>query len=366
MLRGRFGVTAMEFRHLDRLQASFASGHGVLLAPNHSRPSDPFVLARLGQRCRRPIQIMATRHIFVENALQAFLLPRLGNFSINREITDYQALRCAEDILVEARHPLVMFPEGIVSRTNDHLLEFQRGLSLVARRAAVRREPSGGRVVVHPIFLRYTHQGNTAACARPVLVEVEARLGWPPQDHLPLRQRILQAGEALLAQKEREYFECAAEGPLAPRIARLLEEVLGRVERRRLRHVRVSDAMARTRIARTAIVRRLQSVPSGAPEHGPLWQDIAHLYLVQQLHCYPPDYLNEAAPLDRLLEIVEHFEEDLTDKVRPHPPLHVTVWIGEPLPVEPVRRPRPDPLMPALRSRMEQLMEASRAAARSD
>jgi 1-acyl-sn-glycerol-3-phosphate acyltransferase len=361
MLRDRFGVTSVEFRGLEKLAASFDAGHGVMLAPNHSRPSDPFVVAKLGLACRRPVRIMSTWHIFVENFLQAFLLPRIGIFSINREITDRPALRCAVRILTEAKHPLVMFPEGLVTRTNDHLIEFQRGPALLARMAARQRAGSGGRVVIHPVFLRYRHRGDTAAATGPVLTEIEQRLGWQPQDHLPLRERILKLGHALLAGKEIEYRGVAADGPPAPRIAGLLEDVLAPVERRWLRRVRAADPMARTRLIRTAIVTRLHQTAPGSAERQQCWRDIAHLYFVQQLHCYPPGYLDEPVPADRLLEIVEHFEEDLTDQVRPHPPLHATVWVGDAIPVEPARAPRPDPLLAVLRQRMLELLHQSRS-----
>lgn len=361
MLRDRFGVTAVEFRGLEKLTASFAAGHGVMLAPNHVRPSDPFVVAKLGHVCRRPVHIMSTWHIFVENFFQAFLLPRIGVFSINREITDRPALRCAVRILTEANHPLMMFPEGLVTRTNDHLIEFQRGPSLVARLAAIRRAATGGQVVIHPIFLRYHHRGDVAAAVAPILTEVERRLGWQLQTALPLRERILKLGGALLAAKEIEYRGVATSGPLAPRIANLLEEVLVPVEQRWLRRVRDTDPMARTRAARTAIVTRLHQTTPGSAEREQCWQDIAHLYFVQQLHCYPAGYLGESAPVERLLEIAEHFEEDLTDKVRPLPPLHATVWIGDAIPVAPVRRTlRPDPLLATLRQRLGELLHRSR------
>ena len=190
MLRNRFGVTEVEFLGLERLADSLAEGHGIVVAPNHSHPADPFIAAGLGLRVGRPVHLMATRHIFEESALQRFLLTRVGNFSVSREGTDFRAIRCAENIIVEARHPLVMFPEGIVTRSNDRLIPFQRGVSLIARRAAARRAREGGRVVVHPMFIRYTHQGNVEAAAAPVLADrpVPERAAHAPFDQWVARQ----------------------------------------------------------------------------------------------------------------------------------------------------------------------------------
>ncbi|MCB1244333.1 MAG: lysophospholipid acyltransferase family protein [Verrucomicrobiales bacterium] len=362
MLRNRFGVTEVEFLGLERLADSLAEGHGILVAPNHSHPADPFIAAGLGLRVGRPVHLMATRHIFEESALQRFLLTRVGNFSVSREGTDFRAIRCAENIIVEARHPLVMFPEGIVTRSNDRLIPFQRGVSLIARRAAARRAREGGRVVVHPMFIRYTHQGNVEAAVEPVLADLGKRIGRPIENALPLRERILNLGEALLADKEREYCGEPGTGPLIPRIERLIEVVLAQVEPRWVRHMRARDAMARVRIIRSAIVGHLYRTAPGSPERQAMWRDIEHLYLVQLLYCYPPGYLEESCVTnDRLLEIVEHFEEDLTDVSRPHPPMRAVGWVGEALPVEPFPRrpPRPDPWTSELKTRMESLRVAS-------
>ena len=42
--RKRYGVTRLEVRHAERLRSSVEAGHGIVIAPNHSRDSDPLVL----------------------------------------------------------------------------------------------------------------------------------------------------------------------------------------------------------------------------------------------------------------------------------------------------------------------------------
>src|SRR5204863_2137415 len=100
------------------------------------------------------------------------------------------------------------FPEGIVTRNNDRLLNLMDGVSFIARSAAKQRAASAqpGKVVVHPVFVRYFFEGDLAATISPVLKDIEARLSWQPQTHLPLRERIIKAGHAMLALKEIEYF----------------------------------------------------------------------------------------------------------------------------------------------------------------
>lgn len=365
LLRKAYGVASVSFSGQEKLRQSLQAGHGILLAPNHSRPSDPFVIAALGNACRRPVNIMSTWHIFMESRLQRYMLQRVGIFSVHRESIDRKSLRCAEDILVSARHPLVMFPEAIVSRTNDHMNAFLRGPALVARRAALRRSAERrGAVVIHPVFIRYTFNGDVEARTSPVLEEVETRLGWQPQKHVPLRERILKSGHALLASKEIEYLGAAGSGPLSERIHQLRESVLQPLERKWIRNVRNRDTMARVKAIRMRIFPRLLDNALAQAERDQLWRDIADLYFVQQLHCYPAHYLN-APHHERLLEIVEHYEEDLTDKVRPHFPIHAEVHIDDALPVAPERTVyrHGDPLMASLRERMEHLMASSRTPA---
>jgi hypothetical protein len=53
------------------------------------------------------------------------------------------------------------------------------------------------------------------------------------------------------------------------------------------------------------------------------------MYLAQQLHSYPPDYIAENDNPNRMMETVERFEEDLNDTCTVHFPRIVTAAIGE-------------------------------------
>ena len=49
-LRHEYGIESVEVVGAERLRQSLAAGHGILLAPNHCRPCDPFVVA---ETCRQ-------------------------------------------------------------------------------------------------------------------------------------------------------------------------------------------------------------------------------------------------------------------------------------------------------------------------
>jgi 1-acyl-sn-glycerol-3-phosphate acyltransferase len=202
-LRKSFGITSWTCVGAERLVASLNAGSGVLLASNHCRPCDPMVLGLLSREVARPFHVMASWHLFMQSRAQSFLLSRLGGFSVYREGLDRESLKCATRILAEARFPLVIFPEGLVTRNNDRLMNLMDGVAFLARAAAKQRaaSPRPGKVVMHPVFIRYFFEGDLAATLAPVLQEIEARLSWRPQSHLPMRERIVKAGHALLALK---------------------------------------------------------------------------------------------------------------------------------------------------------------------
>ena len=364
-LRKNFGVTSWEFHGVARLRDSLAAGAGVLLASNHSRPCDPMMLGLLSGEVARPFHAMAGWHLFMQGRVQRFLLQRVGGFSVWREGMDRESLKCAVRVLAAAQSPLLIFPEGIVTRNNDRLLNLMDGVSFIARAAAKQRAASAqpGRVVVHPVFVRYFFEGDLAAAIAPVLQEIENRFSWQPQTHLPLRERIRKAGHAMLALKETEYLGAPQTGAGRERLPRLLEQVLGPLEREWNTARGDADTMARVKRLRTAILPDMIRGGLADAERARRRRQLADLYLAQQFHCYTGDYLDGTPSPERLLETVERYEEDLTDKARPHPPLHAVLTIGEAIEAAPARDrgAENDPLADELRRQLGILLEESKA-----
>jgi 1-acyl-sn-glycerol-3-phosphate acyltransferase len=363
-LRKGYGITSWEFRNLDRLKASLDAGHGVLLAPNHCRPCDPQVLALLSREVRRPFHIMASWHVFMQNRVQNFILPRIGGFSVYREGLDRESLKCATHTLTQARFPLVLFPEGMVSRNNDRLLNLMDGVSFLARTAAKQRAAASppGKVVLHPVFLRYFFEGDLATAVEPVMCEVETRLSWQPQTHLPLRDRMRKAGVALLALKEMEYLGAPQSGEASVRLPRLLDHLLAPLEKEWTAGRNDGDTMARVKRLRSAILSDLVNGELSEAEKSRRWRHFADLYLAQQLICYTGEYIIDENAPERMLETAERFEEDLTDVARPHLPMRVAICVGEAINVAPSRdrHAESDPIIDDLRSQLEAMMVESR------
>ena len=353
------GVTSVECHGVEKLAASVSAGHGIMLAPNHCRPGDPFVIAALGHAVGRHVHIMASWHLFMQGRIQRILLPRAGVFSVYREGLDREALKCAIQIITDGRRPLVIFPEGVLSRHNDRLNPLMEGTAMIARSAAKHRAAANppGRVVVHPVGIRYHFEGNLTETIEPMLADIEKRLSWEPNRGMALIDRLARIGGALLALKEIEHLGAAGAGDLAGRARSLIDHLLNPVEDAWLKGRHDGDVVARVKLLRTALLPDLVTGQLTDAERDERWKLLAKLYLAQQLAFYPEGYLAADPAPERILETVERFEEDTTDRVRAVSPLRAVVTVGDAIEVPPDRaRGGEDPLMRALRERLEELL----------
>jgi hypothetical protein len=362
-LKRTAGLERVAVRGLEGLRASLDAGHGIVLTPNHCRPVDAMVLGPLSYALNRPLYVVGSWHLFNQHPLQTFLLPRLGVFSIYREGSDREALKTAMQVTAEAKRPLVIFPEGVISRHNDKLNHLMEGTALIARGAAKQRAAANpaAKVVVHPVAIRYFFDGDLDATLRPVLRDIEHRLTWRPHDHLPLRERIAKIGGALLALKEIEHLGTAQSGDVGPRLAALIDRLLTPLEAEWVKGRREHEVVGRVKLLRVAIVPEMISGNLPEAELQRRWRQLADVYLAQQLALYPTGYIGDATPPERLLETVERFEEDLTDNARIHRPMRAVVDVGNAIEVTPdrARGTDGDPLMNAIRTEMEALLARS-------
>lgn len=355
------GVARVECRGTERLKASLAAGHGVLLAPNHSRPCDPMVLGALSKAVRRHFFVMASWHLFMQDRASRWLLRRAGAFSVNREGADKSALNAAMDILVEGKRPLIIFPEGIVSRTNDYLNPLMEGTSFIARGAAKRRakDNPSAKVVIHPVSINYFYQGDIRQAAQPVLDDIERRLTWRPNKDMELVERLYKIGGALLSLKEIEFFGQPQAGPIRERIPKLIDGLLLPLEKEWREGKGDVNVIARVKKLRQAILPEMSKAAMSKSERERRWRHLADVYLAQQLDFYRPDYVRSRPTPERILETIERFEEDLTDKARVHRPILTVIEAGEAIEVSPERdrAAAADPVMKELETQLTAMLK---------
>lgn len=360
-LRKFEGVVSHQLHGVDHLRESMRKGHGVLLAPNHCRYADPLVMAFLASDAQVPMFAMASWHLFQQSRWQKWALSTMGAFSVYREGLDRQSLDTAIDMLTNPKRPLVVFPEGTVFRTNDRLQPLLDGVAFMARTAAKRRAKDGGtgKVVIHPVAIKYVFHGDLEKSVDPTLDALEKRLTWTLLRETTTLKRIHRITLAMLSLKEIEYLGAAQQGNIEERQQRLVDHLLCPLEQEWLGKTVVDSIIPRIKSLRMRIVPEMTTGELDERERERRWTHLSRIYLSQQIASYPPDYIVSPTTDTRILETVERLEEDITDRARMHGPLEVIIEIDEPIEVPTDRTPRgeEDPIMKRLRERMQSMLD---------
>jgi hypothetical protein len=353
------GVTSHEVRHAERLRDSVQAGHGIILAPNHCRYADPLAIGWVASEVGVYLYAMASWHLFNQGRLQALAMQLVGGFSVYREGVDRASIDTAVEILTDGDRPLVIFPEGTVYRTNDRLNTLLDGVSFLARSAARRRAKADrGKVVIHPVAIKYLFGGDVAAAAEPVLKSMEERLTWhEPHTELGLLARIRRVGEGLLSLKEIQYLGAPQRGSLGQRKTLLIEHLLHPLENSILGSPQKGSLLPRIKQLRSRIVPQLTATDTDPQQKQKLWMQLTDIYIAQQIESYPEGYLDEATDT-RALETVERFDEDLHDRARIHRPWHCILEVGEPIEADAAKpgKGESDPIMTQLEAQLSAML----------
>lgn len=361
-LRKSHGIVSYECRHVERLKESLASGYGILLTPNHARPADPIVMGLLARECQTHVFAMASWHLYQQDWFTAFAIQKMGGFSVYREGVDRKALNTSIEILREAERPLIIFPEGAVTRTNDRLNALLDGIAFIARSGAKKRlkQDPNSKVVVHPVAIKYRFHGDLEEVLDPIITQIEHRFSWRVhRQQNSLLARVSRIGKGLLSLKEIEYFGRPQEGKLQERLDGLIDRLLSRLEEYWIGESQSGPVVPRVKALRMKILPDMVQGRISDEERNRRWEQLADIYLSQQVGSYPPDYISEHPSIDRLLETVERYEEDLTDKVSPHGSLHAIIEVGEAMEVSPKRERGTDgdPLMDQLADTLQGMLD---------
>ena len=352
-LRRREGVVDYECRGLEHFTDSLRLGHGIILAPNHCRYADPIVLGWAAREAGTHLYAMGSWHLFNKSRFDHFALRRMGAFSVHRESTDRRSLETAVDIVATAQRPLVLFPEGTTNRTNDILKPLLDGVTFIARSAARRRaKRSGGKVVIHPVALKYLCQSDFAPWADAQLTELENRIGWRRPVDQGLVQRTLRIVHALLALKEVEYLGESKSGDLRRRRDELIEHLLREVETRyEIASGEGDSVRARVRRIRTHLTSLYFGRSDGQWELTQLKNDVAAADFAQDLLSFADSYLTPGQVTDtRIVETIQRVQEAVFGKSVDTMPLRVVIDFDRAIEVPAEKAPRDaaDPLLETL------------------
>jgi 1-acyl-sn-glycerol-3-phosphate acyltransferase len=334
-LRREQKVVGLDIQGSEHLGPLLGRGDGVLIAPNHPDSADPGVIYEASHRVGRQFAFLAGYQLF--GGMARHVLPRVGAFPIDREGTDLRAFKAGVEVLVQARHPLVIFPEGEIYRTSDRLTPIREGVAAFASTASKRLADRGKTVWLVPTAVKYRFLEEVDPL--PSLVEamdrLELRFTWWPRSDLPIVDRIYAYAEGLLALKELELLGAARQGPIKERIATLRDSILDRIEDKRAGKRRVDTVPVRIKELRRVCLEALTG-PGVAPElASELRRDLNDIFVALQLFSYPGDYVRAEPTLERIAETLLKFEQDLfgDEAALPRGRRRAIVRFGEPIDV---------------------------------
>ena len=320
---------------LEYVREAVKTGHGVLIAPNHSAHYDSAALYAAMDEIEQPLYFMTAWQVFgMSSWFECWAMQHLGCFSIDRESTDKTAFKQAVSILKDEPHPLVIFPEGDIYHTTDRVTPFREGAAAIALSAAKGDRP----IVIIPCGIRFRYVDDPTEALQLLMSRLEERLYLRPNPEASLKDRIHRFAEAALALKELDYLGRTSQGRLRDRVNALIEAVLAQLEARH--ELKGSDRTPPERVKelRRKVIAQLElaSGENGTRQrYDELQQDMEDIFFVMQCFSYPGDYLVEEPSIERLAETADKFEEDVFDVDVPtvRGRRTVSLTFGEPIPV---------------------------------
>jgi len=332
----KYGIEQWEVRGSDLLKASINDANGIVLSPNHSRDSDSLGIGFIATKNKTPLHFMAGWHVLLESWFQHFIIPRAGGFSILREGNDRQSVRTAIDLVANAPRPLIIFPEGYVTRTNDKLGNLQEGVTLIARRAASQRSKNqNGSTVIHPVIIKYQFLGDLEKEVTPKFRLLEKKLCLPDNTSLDFVARLKQIREGIIKYREQKLDGKAFDGSLDERVPELIEALLKPLEKKWECTENSKDLYRRVQQLRTMILNHAVTSNTLKHKQDQMRSQLGDCTWALKLSNYNPDYVAEEPCIERVMETLDGFEEDVFSCIQVNRPWKMVIDIGKAIHVEP-------------------------------
>ncbi|WP_254512606.1 lysophospholipid acyltransferase family protein [Anatilimnocola floriformis] len=308
-------ITNIEVQGIEHPQQALRDGCGVMVTPNHSFHYDSYVMIETAHRVGQPFHFLSAWQVFaMSKPYEQRVLQWHGCFSINREAADLKAFKQSVDIVANSPQPLVVFPEGDIYHSNDHVTPFRDGAAAIAMSAAKKADR---KVVCIPAALKCFYVKDPSDDLTKVMTRLEERMNWKPRTGKPLAERILAYADGLLALKEIEYIGKQQNGSIPERIQNLANHVLSKHEQ--TYEVKSNGAIVPERVkeVRRAVIKLLEQEKITEEARRPLVDAMEDMFFVVQLYSYPGNYLHENPPLERIAETLDKFEEDVLGQAFP-------------------------------------------------
>ena len=328
----------------DVLLSQRQPGDRLLFLPNHPTHADAAVFIEALNQLGLSSQMMAAYDVFLRGRIDAWIMQKLGAFSVDREGSDGRAMKQAAEVLTRGKHVLTIFPEGNVYLRNDLVTPFSDGAAFIALRCAKELAKQNVRILAVPVSIKLTHLTDCRPDLTRQLHSLAAALNLPEPDtdpHKLPRDLIVQIGTAAIRRNLTQRGLTAPDtDDLAELIAFSAGTVLDDLETKlELTPKPDTSLIDRVRGARR-MIHEVRTNESRVADHAAAltWADAAMLAF--RIASYQPDYIAARPTLDRVSETVEKITEDVHTRmpdpfavrralVRFNPPLPLDTYLAE-------------------------------------
>lgn len=311
----------------------------LLYIANHPSHGDPYTMLEIHRQLRIKSCFMAAYDVFLRKKLNAWVMQRVGAFSIDRESSDRKAMSAACEILRTGDYGLTIFPEGNVHLTNDHVTPFLEGAAFIANRTQ-KALGTDANVIAIPISLKYSNLEDI----RPLIRDSIDRLASAVDDTFDrsasTTEELLRIGSKLLVRNlaqrgylsKEEQQQFLESKDLSTTIFESAERIVSGLEPKMDIQSKPSQSIQdRIKRIRTHI-HKILSDPEKEIDHRTArgWADEVLLAIRILGYCTP--YIRDNPTLDRVTETVEKLNEDLHNRIFfPEGNRSVTAHIGTPI-----------------------------------
>ena len=336
----RLDVDAESIARLESIR-----GHSAMLAPNHPAHEDPAVMFLLSKRLSQPFYYMAAREVFDRGrfgAVRCRLLQRVGAYSVVRGTVDRNAFRTTRELLFKGDWPVVVFGEGEISRQNDTVMRFERGIVQMCFWALddMVKAEAGRPLYVVPVGIKYHFPRDMWISIDAALSRLERHI-LPPSERTPAERydRLRRIGVAVFKTLASEYqYEIDESVSLDVHIEKLKEAILSRAEG--IMGIRTeADILARTRALKNLVDAEVYRDIEQMTEY----ERKVHGEQLQKFQQFYPDlerlinfisisdgYVAEDPSAERFLDVILRLEREVFGKSEMRGPRVATVRVGEP------------------------------------
>lgn len=326
-------ICAVEVTGADALLRMKRRGDGILFTPNHPTHADPQIYVEALRQIGQTAYIMAAYDVFLRRRRDAWVMKRLGCFSVDREGSDAKAMTQASTILRDGRRPLTIFPEGNVYLLNDLVTPFHDGAAMLALRAAKELAKASRRVLVVPVSIKASYTEDVRENVRRLLGTVASAVECQIDEQFDMPNQLKQVGLTALRRNLRhrgievdDWLELSALIETAG--GRVLEQLEAKIQ---IKPKPKDSLIDRVRQARRTIHQvRTDSDRPADQEAAATWADQAMLAF--RIASYRGDYVRSNPTIDRIAETVQKLAEDvLSQEARPLGARRAFVRFGEPI-----------------------------------